>query len=72
MVRPTKNQELNEIKIDNTLSAKKNNGINIIDSGIKSILQTSIKPNSSGAYISLSEKFNFHKAYVIIMKEKVQ
>ena len=51
--------------------AEQNSEIKIISKKVKTIFETSIKPNSSGAYITIPQKFNFHKAFVVVMQEKI-
>ena len=44
--------------------------ITLSNQKIKKIFSSQIKPFSSGSYISVSQGFNHHKVYVIVLEEK--
>jgi putative transposon-encoded protein len=71
MVRPTKSIELKKLSIKSKIVAESGKEIKITSRKVKTIFQTSVSPNSSGGYISIPQKFNYHKAFVVIMEEKV-
>ena len=71
--RKPKYKEGESIKINKTLFAKRNSELNFIDKNVFAILQTKVKKmtGSSGAHITLSQDYDKHKAYVIVMEEKI-
>jgi len=44
--------------------------IKLSNQKIKKIFSSIVRPNSSGGYIPLSQEFNNHRAYVIVLEEK--
>lgn len=73
MVNKPKAKELRKLEIKGKIVAEKDNEIKITSKKVMTIFQTSVKPNSTkGAYITIQQKFNHHKAFVIIMQEKVK
>lgn len=71
MGRPPKSVELKRLSMESQVIAETGKEIKITSKKVKTIFQTSVSPNSSGAYISIPQKFNYHKAFVVIMEEKV-
>ncbi|VVB82428.1 Uncharacterised protein [uncultured archaeon] len=71
MARPTKSVELKKLSIQSHIIAEVGKEIKITNRKVKTIFQTSVSPNSSGGYISIPQKFNYHKAFVVIMEEKI-
>jgi len=72
MARPPMYKEIEKIDLVQKISIKKNNPIQTSKDKAIRIFQTKVSKNSSGAYISTSQDFIGHKAYVIIMEGKVR
>ncbi|PIN90861.1 hypothetical protein COU60_00770 [Candidatus Pacearchaeota archaeon CG10_big_fil_rev_8_21_14_0_10_34_76] len=71
MSRPPKYKELQKLELAQNISIKKNSKIKVSKDKAIRIFETKVSKNSSGAYISTSQDFAGHRAYVIIMEEKV-
>ena len=71
MVRPPKYKELQKLQLEQKISIKKDSKIETSKNKAIRIFETKVSKNSSGAYISTSQDFINHKAYVIIMEEKL-
>ncbi|MBU0959277.1 MAG: hypothetical protein KKB31_05020 [Nanoarchaeota archaeon] len=68
-----KYEEIPSLKVKNIV-VEKNKQINITDKKVHAILQTKVRTmaNSSGGYITVSQDYGGHKAYVIIMEAKIK
>jgi putative transposon-encoded protein len=71
MARPPKYRELKKLKLVQNISIKKDSRIRSSKDKAIRIFETKVSRNSSGAYISTSQDFTGHRAYVIIMEDKV-
>lgn len=71
MARPSKSKEVKRLSIKSQIIAETGKEIKITSKKVKTIFQSSVSPNSSGGYISIPQKFNHHKAFVVIMEEKI-
>lgn len=70
MGRPTKAIEIKKLSVDSEITAEIGKEIKITNKKVQTILQTFVSPNSSGGYISVPQRFNSHKVFVVIMEEK--
>jgi len=72
MANKSKANEFNKLEIKGKLTAKKNSEIKFTSKKVATIFETSVKPNSCGAYITIPQIYHKHKAFVVIMQEKVK
>lgn len=44
--------------------------LKVEDTKIKQLLKSTVRPNSSGGYIPMSQEYNDHEVFVVVMEKK--